>query len=575
VAAAGIIIGATAVANAAEPSLPAQSVAQLLADVGQAAKAPPGPLTATIQTTANLGLPALPQVGGISGPSSQVGSADPLAGTTTVSIWYLNQDHVRIAEQAQMAESDLRLDGTQVWLWNSQTQTATHVLLPKSVGAAAGSSAGQVESWQSPPAGSLVSMQSVSPPLAAARQALALLGPSTRVTLGQNVTVAGRAAYQISVAPRSSGSLISQVLIAIDAARHIPLRVEVFSRTSASPAYEVGYTALTFGPPAQSNFSFTPPPGAKVKTITVPSTVPGGLKELGLPGLGALGALGSAGFPGAAPGIGSILPGIVRSGHQARIGLACRTAGKGSTPQCASLPKGFKPGQLLPKGSKPGQLLPKGFRPGAPMLPKASLKQIEANFAAHLPASMTKAQRAAAIKSFDQAISGRHGFGGAAANGGGFLNIHAPTLRQAKAGAAGIIRMSGTPLAGSAGAPKVLGTDWTSVVATPASPAVAAMVQQLLASARPGQSHGNGMFFGSSAQAAPSSGSGPSALPVGPDLAVLRALLQASTAVHGSWGSGRLLQSALLSVLLTSKGQVLAGAVTPSVLYADAASQSR
>ena len=57
--------------------------------------------------------------------------------------------------------------------------------------------------------------------------------------------------------------------------------------------------------------------------------------------------------------------------------------------------------------------------------------------------------------------------------------------------------------------------------------------------------------------------------PPGQGLAGL--LLKAMTPVHGSWGSGRLLSTKLVSVLLTSKGEVLIGAVTPSVLYADAA----
>jgi hypothetical protein len=52
------------------------------------------------------------------------------------------------------------------------------------------------------------------------------------------------------------------------------------------------------------------------------------------------------------------------------------------------------------------------------------------------------------------------------------------------------------------------------------------------------------------------------------------ALLRAATPVHGSWGSGRLLRTSLLSVLITSNGQVLIGAVAPSVLYA-AASQAK
>jgi outer membrane lipoprotein-sorting protein len=41
-------------------------------------------------------------------------------------------------------------------------------------------------------------------------------------------------------------------------------------------------------------------------------------------------------------------------------------------------------------------------------------------------------------------------------------------------------------------------------------------------------------------------------------------------AVHGAWGSGRLLDSALVSVLATADGRVFAGAVDPSALYAAA-----
>src|SRR5580658_2298405 len=120
VATAGIVIAATAAASAAEPSLPAQSVAQLLADVQQASARPQGPLSATIQETANLGLPALPQIAGITGQSGQLGALSPLAGTTTLSVWYLNPQHVRVAQQVQMGETDLRLDGSQLWLWNSK-----------------------------------------------------------------------------------------------------------------------------------------------------------------------------------------------------------------------------------------------------------------------------------------------------------------------------------------------------------------------------------------------------------------------------------------------------------------------
>jgi len=57
----------------------------------------------------------------------------------------------------------------------------------------------------------------------------------------------------------------------------------------------------------------------------------------------------------------------------------------------------------------------------------------------------------------------------------------------------------------------------------------------------------------------------------GDSAAVLRALLASATPVHGAWGSGRLLRTSLVSVLMTDQGTTFAGAVQPSVLYAAAA----
>jgi outer membrane lipoprotein-sorting protein len=55
----------------------------------------------------------------------------------------------------------------------------------------------------------------------------------------------------------------------------------------------------------------------------------------------------------------------------------------------------------------------------------------------------------------------------------------------------------------------------------------------------------------------------------GPTLAALGFQMLGSDAAHvkGTWGSGRLLRTPALSVLVTAKGQVVAGAVRPDVLY--------
>ncbi len=171
-----------------------------------------------------------------------------------------------------------------------------------------------------------------------------------------------------------------------------------------------------------------------------------------------------------------------------------------------------------------------------------------------LPKNMPKAVRARMIRQFNRqmALAQKHG-----SKGSGGYSAFSSAVSPAQAKAA------------RAGAPRVLGTGWLSVVATPASPQVASAVSQAL-STRSGQQ--NTATFGSSASSVTATASAaPGAVP---DLAALHALLQASRAVHGSWGRGRLLQTTLLTVLVTSKGQILAGAVTPSVLYADVAADA-
>src|ERR1017187_2527261 len=56
----------------------------------------------------------------------------------------------------------------------------------------------------------------------------------------------------------------------------------------------------------------------------------------------------------------------------------------------------------------------------------------------------------------------------------------------------------------------------------------------------------------------------------GESAAALRALIGSATVEHGAWGTGRLLRTSLISVLMTDSGGTFIGAVQPSVLYAAA-----
>ncbi|MGP7997452.1 MAG: LolA family protein [Streptosporangiaceae bacterium] len=241
-AAGGLLAGPVMSGPAAAPRLPARSAGQLLAAVTGTATGPP--LAGTITETASLGLPALPEAGAL-GPAAPVSAAALLAGSNTVQVWYSDPEHFRLALPQSMSEDDLVRNGTSAWLWDSASNSVTHLTLPASAPVPA------------TPAVPLTPQQ-------AAQQALAAAGPASTVRVDRTVTVAGRAAYQLVLAPRSHSSLIGQVRIAIDSQYRVPLRVQVFARGAASPAAEVGFTAISFTPPPAADYAFTPPPGATV-----------------------------------------------------------------------------------------------------------------------------------------------------------------------------------------------------------------------------------------------------------------------------------------------------------------------
>jgi outer membrane lipoprotein-sorting protein len=109
------------------------------------------------------------------------------------------------------------------------------------------------------------------------------------------------------------------------------------------------------------------------------------------------------------------------------------------------------------------------------------------------------------------------------------------------------VNLARQPASGPATPPDVsaVGSGWLTVLDAPAAGLTAA---------------GSGTAVSGGAAAGSSADSG----------AALAALLGSATPVSGTWGSGRLLRTSLISVLITGGGRVFAGAVQPSVLYAAA-----
>lgn len=245
VAAAAVVLTAGVAGRAivadADPALPARSAAQLLVDLQTSAVTG---LSGTVVQRANLGLPELPV--SIGGQGSAEFSA-LVSGTHTLRIWYGGPERQRIALLGTLGESDLVRNGDDVWTWSSSTNEATHLLLP--------------DSTEDPEP---LPTDLPTTPQEAAEMALAAIEPSTEVSTDGTATVAGRAAYELVLRPRDSGSLVGQVRIAVDAEEQVPLRVRVYAADVAQPALEVGFSQISFAVPGDEHFDFRPPQDAVV-----------------------------------------------------------------------------------------------------------------------------------------------------------------------------------------------------------------------------------------------------------------------------------------------------------------------
>jgi outer membrane lipoprotein-sorting protein len=233
-------------AGAQVPNLPPLTANQLLSKV---ATANVPAFNGSVQLVANLGLPDL----GSFGSSTPNSFTDLLTGTHTATIAADGQDHVSVTTTAANAESRWVRNGADVWAWNSQTQKLTHATIP----ADAKDANDEKDAAKQPDANSM-------DPTALADQLLAQIGPSTNVSVRTSAYVAGRAAYQLVLSPKSSASTVGEVVLAVDGATGTPLDISIIAKGKTKPSLELGFTSITFAAQAASTFVMTPAPGVTV-----------------------------------------------------------------------------------------------------------------------------------------------------------------------------------------------------------------------------------------------------------------------------------------------------------------------
>ncbi len=228
-----------ALTNAQTPLLGPMSASQLIAAVMGAA---PVQYSGQLQITSNI-------LGSDASLLSSVGQSVALPeGTSQLMVYRGAGPNLRLQEVNAQSERDLYVNSAGAWLWDSAGSKASHFVA---------SSTTQSKTLS----------QGVNPTVMA-DNLVTQLSPTSQLTVGSNVYVAGHAAYTLSLVPRQTGSSISSVRISVDAKNYHVLGVSVYSVYSSTPVLQMGYQSITFASPSSSNFSFTPPVGASVNTVT-------------------------------------------------------------------------------------------------------------------------------------------------------------------------------------------------------------------------------------------------------------------------------------------------------------------
>ncbi len=227
----------------ADAGLPPRTAQELLVDLQDPQATS---VSGTVVASADLGLPALPTSMGASAELTSL-----VSGSHTLRVWTDGPDRARLAMIGSSEETDVIRNGRDVWVWASDGDTVEHYVLPERDATAKADMADRLPELPSTPQ-------------EAATLVLQALDESTAVTTSGAARVAGRAAYELVLTPKQSDTLVSRVVIAMDAEMRIPLRVQVFSTELPGPAYEVGFTSVDFSTPDADLFAFTPPAGATV-----------------------------------------------------------------------------------------------------------------------------------------------------------------------------------------------------------------------------------------------------------------------------------------------------------------------
>ncbi|HWB21877.1 MAG TPA: hypothetical protein VG652_03205 [Gaiellaceae bacterium] len=259
---------------------PAEPLAQAIHDGLSAA--PVQGVTARVTFTNNL-------LGSSALGSLAAGSGSPLLSGASGRIWLTNDGHLRLELQSGSGDAQIVSDGKTLTVYDASSNTAYELALPA----------------QGPD--STTPADHAVPGLSEIDTALTQLESFATVSDAVPGSTAGQPSYTVSVSPKANGGLVSSAELGWDAATGVPLHAAIYAKGDTTPVLDLTVTDISYGPVASSDVNVTPPPGAKIETLSLPTA---GTEKSGTPVTGLAAVAAAVPFTLAAP---DTLDGLARN----------------------------------------------------------------------------------------------------------------------------------------------------------------------------------------------------------------------------------------------------------------------
>jgi outer membrane lipoprotein-sorting protein len=236
-----VIAGGTAIAVAAAGSGPKPPPESLARAVHGALTAPDVQgISARISFTNHL-------IG-----STNLQGADPILTGASGRLWISNDGRMRLELQSDNGQdAQVLVSKSGFWIYDPSSNTEYRGTLP-------------ADSHNGKQADKI-------PSVAQIQQRISELIQHANLSGAIPSDVAGQAAYTVRVSPKHDGGLLGSAQLAWDATRGVPLRFAIYARGQDKPVIQLKVTDVSYGKVPASDFAVSPPRGAKVVTVNVPT----------------------------------------------------------------------------------------------------------------------------------------------------------------------------------------------------------------------------------------------------------------------------------------------------------------